>query len=70
MTALVPSEIACLASSPGRRSEQADETDLEDTVFFPLTLVRAVASFMTLSKVSCIKEFMIFIALLEIPTSG
>ena len=44
VTALVPSEIACLASSPGKRSLTADYTDLDERVFLFPTLVRAEAS--------------------------
>ena len=44
VTALVPSEIACLASSPGKRSLTADYTDLDERVFLLAYLVRAAAS--------------------------
>ena len=44
VTALVPSEMACLASSPGKRSFTADYTDLDPKVFLPPYLAKAADS--------------------------
>ncbi len=70
VTALVPSETACLASSPGRISLTADWTSREERVLLLLNLTSFDPSVATLSKVSWMKEFMMFMAFLEIPMSG
>ena len=70
VTALVPSETACLASSPGRISLTADCTSLDERVLLLLNLTSLDPSVATRSKVSWMKEFMMFIAFFEIPISG
>jgi hypothetical protein len=70
VTALVPSEIACLASSPGRMSLTADWTSLEERVLLLLNLTSLDPSEPILSKVSWMNEFMMFMAFFEIPMSG
>ncbi len=70
VTALVPSETACLASSPGRTSLTADWTSLEERVCLLLYLTSLEASEASFSKTSLMKEFMIDMDLLEIPVSG
>jgi hypothetical protein len=51
-TALVPSEIACLANSPGRISLTADWTYREERVLFLLNLMSLEPSLAALSKIS------------------
>jgi len=70
VTALVPSEIACLASSPGKRSLTAVWTSREERVLLLLNLTNLEASRAILSKESLMKLFMMLMAFLEIPTSG
>ncbi len=70
VTALVPSETACLANYPGNISLTADWTYLDDNVLLLLNRTSFEPSVATLSKVSWINEFMIFIAFLEMPISG
>ena len=70
VTALVPSETACLANSPGRMSLTADWTSREERVLLLLNLTSLDPSVAILSKVSWMKEFMMFMAFLEIPMSG
>ena len=70
VTALVPSEMACLANSPGKRSLTALCTSLEESVLRLLYLTSLEASMAMRSKVSLMNEFMMFIAFLEIPVSG
>lgn len=70
MTALVPSETACLASSPGRRSLTAVWTSLDERVCFLLYLTSLELSLAIFSKMSWMKEFMMDMDLLEIPVSG
>jgi hypothetical protein len=70
VTALVPSEIACLDNSPGNISLTADWTYLDDKVLLLLNLTNFDPSFPILSKVSWMNEFIMFIAFLEIPISG
>ena len=70
VTALVPSETACLASSPGKRSLTADWTSLDERVCLLLYLTSLDASKAIFSKISAMKEFMICMLLLEIPVSG
>ena len=67
VTALVPSLTACFASSPGSRSRTEVWISREDIVLF-LTSLDAFES--TFSKRSLTKEFMMFIAFVEFPTSG
>ena len=52
VTALVPSETACLASSPGRMSLTADWTSRDERVLLLLNLTSLDPSVATLSKVS------------------
>ena len=52
MTALVPSETACLANSPGRISLTADWTSLDERVLLLLNLTSLDPSVAILSKVS------------------
>jgi len=70
VTALVPSETACLASSPGRRSLTADWTSLDERVCFLLYLTNFEASRAIFSKISLMNEFMMCMLLFEIPVSG
>ena len=70
VTALVPSETACLASSPGRISLTADWTSRDERVLLLLNLTSFEPSVATLSNVSWMKEFMMFMAFFEIPISG
>ncbi len=70
VTALVPYETACRASSPGRISLTADWTSRDERVLLLLNLTSFEPSVATLSKVSWMKEFMMFIAFFEIPMSG
>jgi hypothetical protein len=51
-TALVPSEIACLANSPGRISLTADWTYRDERVLFLLNLMSLEPSLAALSKMS------------------
>lgn len=70
VTALVPSDTACLASSPGNRRRTAVCTSRLVIVERLLYWVRRDASVAILSKTSLTKEFMMLIALLEMPVSG
>ena len=70
VTALVPSETACLASSPGNKRRTEVWTSRDEMVDRPLWLLNLEASLAILSKMSLTNEFMILIALLEIPVSG
>ena len=70
MTALVPSETACLDNSPGRINLTADWIYREESVLLLLNLTNFDPSVATLSKVSWMKEFMMFMAFFEIPMSG
>ena len=70
VTALVPSETACFANSPGNTKRTAVWTSREDKVAFLLIVASFPASEANLSKVSLMKEFKIEIPLLEIPVSG
>ena len=70
VTALVPSETACFASSPGRTSLTAVWISLDVTVGFLVYLARDEVSFAIFSKMSLMKEFRIDIALELIPVSG
>ena len=70
VTAFVPSEMACLANSPGRRNLTAVWISLELRVLLLLNLTNLLASRAILSKISLMNEFMMFIAFLETPISG
>ena len=70
VTALVPSETACLASSPGSKSLTAVQTSLDERVCFLLYLTNLDDSEAIFSKMSWMKEFMMDIDLFEIPVSG
>lgn len=52
VTALVPSETACLASSPGKMSLTADWTSLDESVLLLLNRTNLEPSVATRSKVS------------------
>ena len=56
VTALTPSEMACLASSPGRMRRTAVCTSRDVTVALPLRLVRLTASATTRVKMSVLKS--------------
>ena len=70
VTAFVPSDTACFASSPGRIRRTAVWISLEVTVGFLLYLARDAVSSAIFSKMSLMKEFRIDIALELIPVSG
>ncbi len=70
VTALVPSETACLASSPGKYKRTAVWTSREPRVCFLLYLASLLDSAASFWKTSCTKLFMIDIDRLEIPVSG
>ena len=67
MTALVPSETACLESSPGSNRRTAVWISLDDRVDFLVYLDRRDASRARRSKISLMKEFKIDTPRLEIP---
>lgn len=70
VTALVPSETACFANSPGKMRRTAVWISRDEIVDLLLYWARRDASEAILSKTSFTKEFMIDIALDEIPVSG
>mmetsp|Transcript_7453 Transcript_7453/g.8569 ORF Transcript_7453/g.8569 Transcript_7453/m.8569 type:complete len:87 (+) Transcript_7453:66-326(+) len=70
VTALVPSETACFASSPGRTNRTAVCTSLLDRVWRPEYLPSLPASVANFSNTSLMKLFMIDMDFLEIPVSG
>jgi len=70
VTALVPSDTACLANSPGKINLTDVWISLLVTVGFLLYLANFAASVAIFSKMSLMNEFMMPIALLEIPVSG
>ena len=70
VTAFVPSETACFASSPGRRRRTAVWISLEESVAFLLYLDSFDASVASLSKISLMKEFRMDMPLLEMPVLG
>ena len=70
MTALVPSDTACLASSPGRSRRTAVWISLEDKVDFLLYLDNLDASVASLSKMSLMNELRIDMPLFEMPVLG
>ena len=70
VTALVPSDTACFASSPGSINLTAVWISLEDKVAFLLYVASLPASPAMRSKISLMKEFMMDIPFLLIPVSG
>ncbi len=70
VTALVPSDTACFASSPGRMSRTAVWISLEVTVGFLLYRAKDAVSTAIFSKMSAMNEFKMDMALEEIPVSG
>merc|ERR1719343_1866208 len=70
VTALVPSETACLASSPGSINRTAVWISRDDNVAFLLYVDNFPASVAIRSKMSLMNEFMIDMPFLEIPVSG
>lgn len=70
VTALVPSDTACLASSPGSRSLTAVCTSRLVMVERLLYCASLEASVAMRSNTSLTNEFMMLIALLEMPVSG
>ena len=70
MTALVPSDTACLANSPGKMRRTAVWISRDVTVGFLLYLASEAVSTAIFSKMSAMKEFKIDMALEEIPVSG
>ena len=70
VTALVPSLTACFANSPGKINRTAVWISRELRVDFLLYEVSLDASDAIHSKISFTNEFMIFIAVPEMPVSG
>ena len=70
VTALVPSDTACLASSPGSIKRTAVWISRDERVAFLLYVANFPASVAIRSKMSLMNEFMIDIPFLEIPVSG
>lgn len=70
VTALVPSDTACLASSPGRMSRTEVWISRDEMVDFLLYAASLDASVATRSNMSFTNEFRIDMARLEIPVSG
>jgi hypothetical protein len=70
VTALVPSDTACLASSPGRISRTDVWISRDEMVDFLLYAASLLASVATRSKMSLTNEFRIDMARLEMPVSG
>ena len=70
VTAFVPSETACFASSPGRRRRTAVWISLDERVDFLLYLDSLEASVASLSKMSLMKEFKMDMPLFEMPVLG
>merc|ERR1719253_220789 len=70
VTALVPSDTACFASSPGSTSRIAVCTSRLVSVCFLFSLHKRPASLATLSKVSVTKLFMMLIDFFEIVIFG
>jgi len=70
VTAFVPSDTACLASSPGSTRRTAVWTSREDSVAFLLKRASLPASPVTRSKMSLMKEFRMDMPFLETPTSA
>eukprot|EP00401_Gymnodinium_catenatum_P011633 CAMPEP_0117489412 /NCGR_PEP_ID=MMETSP0784-20121206/17020_1 /TAXON_ID=39447 /ORGANISM="" /LENGTH=118 /DNA_ID=CAMNT_0005284135 /DNA_START=20 /DNA_END=376 /DNA_ORIENTATION=- len=69
-TDLVPSDTACIASSPGNNSLIAVSTSRFVNVLRFVVRSKRVDSVAILSKMSFMKLFMMFIARLLIPQSG
>ncbi|KAL8152625.1 LOW QUALITY PROTEIN: hypothetical protein V2J09_010385 [Rumex salicifolius] len=67
VTAFVPSETACFASSPGKTNRTAVCISLDVIVGFLLYRANLDDSCASFSKISLMKLFIILIALLEIP---
>ena len=70
VTAFVPSDTACLASSPGRISLTEVWISRDEMVDFLLYAASLDASVATRSKMSLTKEFRMDMARLEMPVSG
>ena len=70
VTALVPSETACLASSPGRRRRTAVWISRDDKVDFLLYLPRRDDSRAILSNISLMNEFKMEMPLFDMPVEG
>merc|ERR1719369_1081939 len=70
VTAFVPSDTACLANSPGRRSRTAVCISLDVIVDLLLQWARRLASVAIRSKRSFTNEFIMLIALDDTPVSG
>ena len=70
VTAFVPSETACFDSSPGSHKRTAVWISRLVMVCFLLYCARRDASVAILSKISFTNEFIMLMALLEIPVSG
>lgn len=70
VTALVPSDTACLANSPGSNKRTAVCTSRDVSVFEPPYCASLDASPARRSNKSCTNEFMMLIALDEMPVSG
>lgn len=70
VTDLVPSEIACLASSPGRMRRTAVWISRDEMVDFFEYDASLDASVAIRSKISLTNELRMAIALFEIPVSG
>jgi hypothetical protein len=70
VTALVPSETACLASSPGNMRRTAVWISREESVAFLLYVVSLPASSAMRPKISLMNEFIMDMPFLLIPVSG
>ena len=70
VTALVPSDTACFANSPGKTSLTAVWISRDVIVGFLLYLARRADSVASFSKMSLMNEFMMDMAFEEIPVSG
>ena len=70
VTALVPSETACLANSPGSKRRTAVWISRDEMVDFLFWRANREASDAILSKISLTKVFRMLMAWAETPTSG
>ena len=70
VTALIPSDTACLASSPGSNKRSTFCISLLVIVDFLLYEQSRVASVAILSNESLTNEFIMFMVRLEMPVSG
>ena len=70
VTALVPSDTACLASSPGRIRRTDVWISREERVAFLLNRANLDASIASLSKISLTNELRIEIPRLDMPMLG